>query len=305
MSCHWHRLWAGSREKLTVQPSHSSYSAFFHLTHCDRYKLHMTLARLVGVSMHELLRCFGIKVLYIITFGFLSVSPQNIIQPTCNLQLIRSVRDIKSAFAYCCCFMKLLFIYPEYVDVYGSYVQSLTGSTFIYDNQIFSYHLHSCNSIYIYRPLHLAATSAVYPPMLGLTEYLNRLLVAVFSLLCLSFKMNGVFERAENCELWKCPYSIQAWWSASTCVGGSKFMITLLWIRHTCFDIDICCLESMLIFHLLHFNILPWNGHFMMNNTNYHFQDMLHNILGDQNVLALLSSTNLLSWCNFAVFMPS
>jgi hypothetical protein len=73
------------------------------------------------------------------------IPPWELTCPTCELQHIRLVRGATFAITYHWRFTEITFAYVGCTVVYTnrSFVQQSTGSAFIYDYQIFSYHLHN------------------------------------------------------------------------------------------------------------------------------------------------------------------
>jgi hypothetical protein len=99
----------------------------------------------VGVHFCQLLQQLNICLSQIIPDRLFQILPWHIICPTS--EACKMHNTCPSLLTYCQCFVELLCAYPGHTAVYtdGSFVRGFTGSTFIYDGQVFSYHSHICD----------------------------------------------------------------------------------------------------------------------------------------------------------------
>lgn len=85
-----------------------------------------------------------------IPIRLLPLLPLQIVSPTYDLQLLRHTKGDMLAFTCLWLFAEHLCDYSDYTVIYTdrSLLHSLTGCALIYEGQVFSYHLHSFNSMY-------------------------------------------------------------------------------------------------------------------------------------------------------------
>jgi hypothetical protein len=123
--------------KLATQPNHLSYGAVLHPTLCKRFEINTSsLTRRCALSPASAATNHPFTAHYSLQ------APSNPTGPNCDVQLIRHPRGAKSV-TYHQCFVELLSFYPVHISLYtnGLFLNESTGSAFIYDSKVFSYHL--------------------------------------------------------------------------------------------------------------------------------------------------------------------
>jgi hypothetical protein len=97
----------------------------------------------VGVHFHHLLEHLNIQLVFIISCILSLFLSWSLINPVCNFQLIKHMRGETSALIYHQLFTKFTSTYQHCMVVYTEslFVQGSTGCAFVYEDQVFSYHL--------------------------------------------------------------------------------------------------------------------------------------------------------------------
>jgi hypothetical protein len=142
----------GYAAKLATQPHHPSHGAAwaaFKPTLRNRYKLNITASRPVAERFIKLLQLLNIRLPQTIPYSLsnftMGNNPSDLRSPT------RQTRERRNICLHVPpVFRRSLSAYPDYTAVYtdGSLVQDSTGSAFICNDQVFSYRLHSFNSVF-------------------------------------------------------------------------------------------------------------------------------------------------------------
>lgn len=151
--------------KLSIQPHHPSFSAGYYLIHCSRYELNIRAPQPVGVCFHHLPELIDFAC-QIIPSRLACIPPSSVTPPTCNFLFIPYFIQP---------FSKLT-SYPYYVMVYlwgwrwfrsyRLFGQWTADFAFIYEEQVFSYHLNSFNIIY------MAELYTIYWPLIFISQFI-------------------------------------------------------------------------------------------------------------------------------------